>query len=397
MSTGSGLGMNAGRIATSERRLRLSRVLGVLAPLRGIDPIVFGSALALTAIGLVAVYSAKLATLTAQGLPATYFLNRQLTAGAIGFVLLIAATVYDYRRLRSFIPIGYLVTLLLLVLVLTPLGTSVRGSQRWISLLGFQIQPSELMKIALLLGLAMLFNETEGTPGLGRTSLAVLLAVVPLGLVFAQPDLGTSMVYLWLTGIVLLVSGVRVRYLLMLAGSGGLAFFLGLRTEIIRDYQLQRLTVFLGADAPDADFAGALFQTRQSMIAIGSGGTYGRGLLEGTQTALAYVPDNHTDFIFTVVGEELGFVGASTVLALFGLLLWRAITIAAQAVDRDAMIIAAGVAGILLFQVFVNVGMTLGIMPVTGLPLPFLSYGGTSLISWLAMTGLLMNVHLRRR
>jgi rod shape determining protein RodA len=397
MSGGLGLGANAGRMPASTRRVRLTRVLELLAPLRGVDPIVLGASLALTGIGLVAVYSAKLATLTAQGLPANYFLNRQLIAGALGLVLMIAATVYDYRRLRSFIPIGYLATLLLLLLVLTPLGTSVRGSQRWIAVLGFQIQPSELMKIALLLALAMLFNETEGTPGLGRTAAAVLLAVVPLGLVFAQPDLGTSMVYLWLTGVVLLVSGVRVRYLLLLAASGGMAFFLGLRTEIIRDYQVQRLTVFLGADAPDADFAGALFQTRQSMIAIGSGGTYGRGLFEGTQTALAYVPDNHTDFIFTVVGEELGFVGAATVLALFGLMLWRAISIAAQAVDRDAMIIAAGVAGILLLQVFVNVGMTLGIMPVTGLPLPFLSYGGTSLISWLTMTGLLLNVNQRRR
>ncbi len=397
MSSGLGLGMNAGRMPTSTRRARLQRVLELLAPMRGVDPIVLGSALALTAIGMVAVYSAKLATLTAQGLPANYFLNRQLIAGALGLVLLVAATVYDYRRLRSFIPIGYLATLLLLILVLSPLGTSVRGSQRWISVVGFQIQPSELMKIALLLALAMLFNETEGTPGLGRTAVAVLLAIVPLGLVFAQPDLGTAMVYLWLTGVVLLVSGVRVRYLLLLAASGAAAFFVGLRTELIRDYQVQRLTVFLGADAPDADFAGALFQTRQSMIAIGSGGTYGRGLFEGTQTALAYVPDNHTDFIFTVVGEELGFVGAATVLALFALLLWRAISIAAQAVDRDAMIIAAGVAGILLLQVFVNVGMTLGIMPVTGLPLPFLSYGGTSLISWLTMTGLLLNVNQRRR
>jgi rod shape determining protein RodA len=363
-------------------RSRVDRALDVLAPLRGVAPLVVASSLALTGIGLVAVYSAKLTTLTAQGLPATTFLSRQLIAGAIGLVLMVAATVFDYRRLRAFIPVGYLATLLLLLLVLTPLGTSVRGSQRWIALLGFQIQPSELMKIALLLALAMLFNETEGTPGIGRTVTAVGLAVVPLGLVFAQPDLGTSMVYLWLTGVVLLVSGVRVRYLLMLSAMGAATFVLGLRTELIRDYQLQRLTVFLGADAPDADFAGALFQTRQSMIAIGSGGTYGRGLFEGTQTAL---------------GEELGFVGAATVLGLFAVLLWRALVIASQAVDRDAMIIAAGVAGILLLQVFVNVGMTLGIMPVTGLPLPFLSYGGTSLISWLVMTGLLLNVNQRRR
>lgn len=385
------------RTTTPNGRSRLGRVAGVLAPLRAVDPIVVASAFGLIAVGLVAVYSSKLATLTAQGLPPTTFLSRQLVAAGVGLVLMVAATVFDYRRLRAFIPVGYLATLLLLVVVLTPLGTSVRGSQRWVSLLGFQVQPSELMKIALLLVLAMLFNETEGTPSLGRTATAVLLAIVPLALVFAQPDLGTSLVYLWLTGIVLLVSGVRVRYLLLLAGAGVATFVLGLRTELIRDYQLQRLTVFLGADAPGADLQGALFQTRQSMIAIGSGGTYGRGLFEGTQTALAYVPDNHTDFIFTVVGEELGFIGAASVLALFAVLLWRAIVIASQAVDRDAMIIAAGVAGILLMQVFVNVGMTLGIMPVTGLPLPFLSYGGTSLLAWMVMTGLLLNVAQRRR
>jgi len=382
---------------TETRRSRIEQLFGLLAPLRGVDPLVVAATFGLVTVGLIAVYSSKLATLTAQGLPPTTFLSRQLIAAGIGLVLMIAATVFDYRRLRAFIPLGYLATLLLLVLVLTPLGTSVRGSQRWIALIGFQVQPSEVMKIALLLALAMLFNETEGTPGLGRTATAVLLAIVPLALVFAQPDLGTSMVYLWLTGIVLLVSGVRVRYLLLLAGTGVATFVLGLRTELIRDYQLQRLTVFLGADAPDADFQGALFQTRQSMIAIGSGGTYGRGLFEGTQTALAYVPDNHTDFIFTVVGEELGFIGAASVLALFAILIWRAIAIASQAIDRDAMIIAAGVAGILLMQVFVNVGMTLGIMPVTGLPLPFLSYGGTSLIAWMTMMGLLLNVGQRRR
>lgn len=397
MSGMSGLGIGATRARSTGLRGRLVQLAEVLAPLRTVDPVVIAASFSLIAIGMVAIYSSKLATLAAQGLPPTTFLSRQLIAAAVGLVLMVAATVFDYRRLRAFIPVGYLATVLLLVLVLTPLGTSVRGSQRWISLLGFQVQPSELMKIALLLGLAMLFNETEGVPGLGRTGVAVLLAVIPLGLVFAQPDLGTSMVYLWLTGIVLLVSGVRVRYLLLLAATGAATFFVGLRTELIRDYQLQRLTVFLGADAPDADFAGALFQTRQSMIAIGSGGTYGRGLFEGTQTALAYVPDNHTDFIFTVVGEELGFIGAATVLGLFAVLLWRAVVIASQAVDRDAMIIAAGVAGILLMQVFVNVGMTLGIMPVTGLPLPFLSYGGTSLISWMAMVGLLLNVRQRRR
>jgi len=386
--------LRAGTPATDGR---LRRGLELIGPLRGADPMVVAAVFALTGVGLVAIYSAKLVTLTAQGLPTTYFLSRQLVAAGIGLVVMLVAALFDYRRLRPFVPIAYVGTLLLLLLVLSPLGTSVRGSQRWIAIAGFQIQPSEVMKVALLLALAMLFHETEGQPGLRRSLLAVVLAIVPLALVFAQPDLGTATVYLWLTGIVLLVSGVQVRYLLLLGLGGSLAVLLALRSDLIRDYQLQRLTVFLGADAPDADFAGALFQTRQSMIAIGSGGTYGRGLFEGTQTALAYVPDNHTDFIFTVIGEELGFVGAASVLALFALLLWRAIRIAAQAVDRDAMVIAAGVAGILLLQVFVNIGMTLGIMPVTGLPLPFLSYGGTSLIVWMAMAGLLLNVHLRRR
>jgi rod shape determining protein RodA len=378
-------------------RRGLRGLLELLGPLRDADLLLVSTALALTGIGMVAIYSAKLAVLNAQGLPTTYFVSNQLVAAAIGVVLMLAAALFDYRLLRPFIPVAYVATLIMLALVLSPVGTSVRGSQRWISLAGFQIQPSELMKVTLLLALAALFYETEGTPGLRRSLGAVGLALVPLGLVFAQPDLGTSMVYLWLTGIVLLVSGVQVRYLLLLASAGAAAFVLALRSELIRDYQVQRLTVFLGADAPGADFQGALFQTRQSMIAIGSGRTYGRGLFEGTQTALSYVPDNHTDFIFTVVGEELGFIGAATVLSLLFLFVWRSIRIASQAVDRDAMIIAAGVGGIMILQVFVNVGMTIGIMPVTGLPLPFLSYGGTSLITWLVMTGLLLNVHLRRR
>ena len=375
----------------------LRRALALLGPLRDADLVVVAAALGLTGVGLVAIHSAKAASLAAQGLPATFYTGRQLLAGGIGVVVMVAAALIDYRRLRPFIPFAYLGSLLLLVLVLTPLGTTVRGSQRWITLLGQQIQPSELMKVALLLGLAMLFHETEGIPGLGRTLLAVGLTMIPMALVFVQPDLGTAVTYLFLTGVVLLVSGTRVRWLLLLAVAGVGAFLAALRTELIRDYQLERLTGFLGADAPDADLTGALFQTRQSMIAIGSGGTYGRGLLEGTQTALAFVPDNHTDFVFTVIGEELGFVGAASVLGLFAVLLWRALRIASQALDRDAMIVASGVGGLLIIQVFVNVGMNVGLMPVTGLPLPFLSYGGTSLISWLGMTGLLLNVHLRSR
>ncbi len=375
----------------------LRRGLAVLGPLRDADLVVVAAALGLSGVGLVAIHSAKVTALAAQGLPITTYTGRQLLAGGIGVVVMLAAALIDYRRLRPFMPLAYLGSLVLLVLVLTPLGTSIRGSQRWITILGQQIQPSELMKVALLLGLATLFQETDGVPGLGRTLAAVVVTLVPMGLVFAQPDLGTSLTYLFLTGVVLLVSGTQVRWLLLLAVGGLAAFLAALRTDLIREYQLERLTAFLGADAPDAIQTGALFQTRQSMIAIGSGGTYGRGLLEGTQTALSFVPDNHTDFVFTVIGEELGFVGAAGVLGLFAVLFWRALRISAQALDRDAMIVAAGIGGMLVIQVFINVGMTIGLMPVTGLPLPFMSYGGTSLITWLGMTGLLLNVHLRTR
>jgi len=243
----------------------------------------------------------------------------------------------------------------------------------------------------------MLFNETEGVPGLGRTGVAVLLAVIPLGLVFAQPDLGTSMVYLWLTGIVLLVSGVRVRYLLLLAATGAATFFVGLRTELIRDYQLQRLTVFLGADAPDADFAGALFQTRQSMIAIGSGGTYGRGLFEGTQTALAYVPDNHTDFIFTVVGEEFGFIGCAWLLLLYFMLLARILALSRDALSLYERYICYGASAVIFFHVFIAVGMTIRLAPITGLPLPFVSYGGSALMTMWLLMAILQSIYANSR
>lgn len=372
------------------------RITSGSGPFPRIDLVVIGCVVGLLGFGLVAIYSSKLVALTAQGIPPTYFVTRQLVATAVGVVVLLVALAIDYRTLRAFSPLFYLGALVLLVVVLTPLGLEIRGSSRWIPLLGYRLQPSELMKVALLLLLALILHEAEDEPSGARTAAALGLVLVPVALVFVQPDLGTAIVYVWLAGTMFLVGGVRVRYLVGLTITALVGSVVALQTQLVREYQVRRLTAFLDIVDPGAEATGSLFQVRQSLIAIGSGRFSGRGLFAGTQTALSYVPDNHTDFVFTVIGEELGFVGAATVLALFALLVWRALRIAAEAKDRDGRLIAAGIAAMLVLQVFVNVGMTIGVMPVTGLPLPFVSYGGTSLVVWFGLVGLLLNVHLRR-
>jgi rod shape determining protein RodA len=218
---------------------------------------------------------------------------------------------------------------------------------------------------------------------------------VPIGLVFIQPDLGTSIVFMWLTAALFLISGVKARYLLGLTVAGFGVVVFALQTELIQAYQVSRLTAFLNAgDASAAQ--SAAFQTRQSLIAVGSGQFAGKGLFQGTQTSLSYVPENHTDFVFTVIGEEFGFLGASVVLGLYLVLVWRGLRIAILAKDDFGTYVAGGIVAVLTLQVFINVGMTIGIMPVTGLPLPFVSYGGTSLIVWFSMVGMLLNIHMRR-
>lgn len=395
-----GIGLGARSLGSgafgSRVSLMSSRLTTGSGPLRRLDVVTLGVALALTAIGFVAIYSAKLQVLTAQGLPTTYFVTRQAVAAGLGLVAMTVMVLIDHRRLRPWAPVLYGLALLLLVAVLTPIGAEIRGSQRWIPVGGYRLQPSEVMKVALLLMLAMLLHEAEAEPSGRRTLVALALTLVPVVLVFIQPDLGTSIVYVWVTAAVLLVGGVRVRYLALLSIASAVGAVVALRTDLIREYQVQRLTAFLDVGAPGADLSGALYQVRQSLIAIGSGRLDGRGLFAGTQTSLSYVPDNHTDFVFTVIGEEFGFVGTVTVLVLYGLLVWRALRIALVARDRDGTLIASGIAAMLVLQVFVNIGMTVGIMPVTGIPLPFVSYGGTSLLIWFGLLGLLLGIHLRR-
>lgn len=365
------------------------------APVRHLDPVLISAAIVLTVIGMAMIYSATAFRLADQGLSDQFYLRRQLIAFAAGLVVMVAAAVADYRWTRSYSAVVYLGALVLLVAVLTPLGTEVNGSKRWITLGAFNLQPSEIAKVAVVLALAALLHERKGEPGIGTVLGGLVLVIIPMGLVFLEPDLGTAIVFVWLTFVLFLVGGVKARYLfgLVAAGVGGVV--MALRMDFIQDYQLERITAFLNADA--TGYARTIrYQTEQSLIAIGSGQFNGKGFREGTQSALSYVPENHTDFIFAIVGEEFGFFGAVVVLALFAVLMWRGLRISIMAKDLFGTLVAAAVVGLLLLQVFINVGMTVGIMPVTGIPLPFLSYGGTSLIVWFGLIGLLLNIHMRR-
>ncbi len=383
------------RAERQQRAQVQSRWMEVYDPIRHLDPVLVLTALALTLIGLVAIYSAKLVALTAQGLPPTTYVSRQLLALAIGVVVMVVVAVVDYRVVRVYAPVLYVASIVLLGLVLSPLGTAFGGAQRWIVIGGFQLQPSELAKLAMLVVVAALLHEAEGAPRFFTVLTSLVLALVPTVLVFLQPDLGTALVFVWATAVLFLLGGVRARYLVGLTLAGGVALIVALQTELIQAYQVTRLTAFLNVgDASTAQTAS--FQTRQSLIAVGSGQFAGKGLFEGTQTSLSYVPENHTDFIFTVIAEEFGFLGGSLVLGLLLLLVWRGLRIAILAKDTFGTLVAGGIVAILTLQVFVNVGMTIGIMPITGLPLPFISYGGTSLIVWFAMIGLLLNIHMRR-
>ncbi|MBW3562905.1 MAG: rod shape-determining protein RodA [Actinobacteria bacterium] len=373
------------------------RWMDAYAPTRHLDPVLVLTVLALSAIGVAAVYSATFHRLQLQGADPGGFMTKQLINVAVGVVGMVVAAVVDYRYARVYSPLIYLGALGLLVVVLTPLGTTVNGSQSWINLGGFQLQPSELAKVALVVALAAVLHERKGDPNVPSIAACILLLVVPAGLILLQPDFGTFLVFPFATFILLLVGGTKARYLIGLAivAVGGAAAVLRLNLIELEEYQIARLTAFL--DPGNTEIAKtAAYNTNQSLIAIGSGGFAGKGFLEGTQTNLSYVPENHTDFIFTVIGEEFGFLGALVMLALFAVLLWRGLRIAALAKDLFGTLLATGAVAIFTVQLFVNVGMTVGIMPVTGIPLPFVSYGGTSMLASFLLVGLMLNVHMRR-
>ena len=376
---------------------RRSRLLRRDATLRRVDWTLLVAVLALSSIGGALVWSAtRQAALDAGGDP-TAFLKKHCLNVAIGLVLAVAAGSFDYRMLRAYAPVIYLLSLAGLVLVLSPLGSTINGSHSWIVLpAGFSIQPSEMAKVALVVGMAVLLSEkrdAEDTPRDVDVVLTLAFAAVPLGLVMLQPDLGTAMVVSATVLGVVAVSGAPLRWVVGLVAGAALTAFVAVQVGLLKDYQLDRFRAFYD---PTADPKGAGYNVRQAQIAIGSGGFDGQGLFHGAQTQGQFVPAQQTDFIFTVAGEELGFVGAAAIVVLLGLVLWRATRIALRADDLFGRLVATGIVCWFAFQSFENIGMTLGIMPVTGVPLPFVSYGGSSMFANMLAVGLLQNVHMRR-
>ncbi|MEY2570955.1 MAG: rod shape determining protein RodA, partial [Acidimicrobiaceae bacterium] len=276
---------------------------------------------------------------------------------------------------------------------------SSKGAQAWFQLGTFQLEPAEFVKIAVVLTVAMVASQLHGEVDLPRLASLLFLVGLPFGLIMLQPDLGTGLVLVAITAGMLLVAGVRGKHMLVLLIIGVVLTTVVLQSSLLKDYQVARLTAFASQGAStqgNPELAKAQYNVNQSKIAIGNGGALGQGLFQGPQTRLANVPEQHTDFIFTAVGEQLGFIGAATLLALFCIVAWRVWRIAQLAKDPFGTLVCVGVLCLFMFQIFENVGMTMGIMPVTGIPLPFMSYGGSATIAEFAAMGIVLNIHMRR-
>jgi rod shape determining protein RodA len=346
----------------------------------------------LTVLGTLLVWAATEPALRQAGLDPHAYLKKAALWAFLGLILMFITASIDYRRIRRWSPVLYGVSLLLLLAVLA-VGQSVNGAKAWIALPGgFQVEPSEFAKLGLILSAAWLLSRRKlptGRPTI-RDVLFTLLAAAPLiALVEKEPALGVTLVLVFTLAGVIVVSGIRIYWVLGgLAGVSAVLYEVG-RLHLLKGYQLTRLTSFLH---PEQNLAGAGYNGLQAKIAVGSGGLYGHGLFHGTFTGGNFVPSVQTDFIFTVAGEELGFVGCAVIVALLAFIVFRAIRAAQLADDMYGMLVASGVAVWFAFQSFVNIGMTLGIMPITGLPLPFVSYGGSAIFADMIAIGLLQSV-----
>ncbi|HEX2745076.1 MAG TPA: rod shape-determining protein RodA [Streptosporangiaceae bacterium] len=387
-----------GSLAAGRSRSRslLARAFARNSALRHMDWLLIVVVTGLSGLGVLLVWSATQPSLRAAGEDPRTYLKKQLLWVVIGLILMFAVSLADTRQLKAWTPLFYGATLLCLLAVLTPLGTDVNGAKAWINLPGgFQIEPSEFAKVALIVMTAMIFSGARGgRPGLRRVLLALAGAVPLIGLVVIEPALGVSMVLVVVTATMIVLSGIRLRLLAALTGLVAVAIAAAGGLHLLKSYQLTRFTSFLH---PSADLSGAGYNAAQAKIAVGSGGMFGQGLFHGQLIAGNFVPSQQTDFIFTVAGEELGFVGTIVIVFLLGVVIVRALRIAARADDLFGLLAASGIAMWFAFQSFVNIGMTIGIMPITGIPLPFVSYGGSAIFADMIAIGLLQSVHRRHR
>ncbi|GHC42471.1 rod shape-determining protein RodA [Streptomyces flavofungini] len=379
-------------------RSTLSRLFARDSILRRLDWVMLLAALALSVIGSALVYSATRNRTELVGDDPYAFLIKHVVNIGIGLALMTATVWLGHRNLRTAVPILYGISVFMVLLVLTPLGATINGAHAWIVVAGFSLQPSEFVKITIILGMAMLLAARvdagdKDRPDHRTVLQALGLATVPILIVLLMPDLGSVMVMVMIVLGVLLASGASNRWVFGLLGTGALGGVAIWQLGVLDDYQIARFAAFAN---PALDPAGVGYNTNQARIAIGSGGLTGTGLTKGSQTTGQFVPEQQTDFVFTVAGEELGFVGAGAILLLLGVVLWRACRIARETTELYGTVVAAGIIAWFAFQAFENIGMTLGIMPVAGLPLPFVSYGGTSMFAvWLAV-GLLQSIKVER-
>ncbi len=361
-----------------------------------LDWVLVGSAGAIVLIGTLLVWSATSSNdVLTHGNSAAY-VHKHLVNVAIGLVLAAAVMATDHRWVRIVTPVVFAASVAGLVLVLV-MGTTINGSRSWLMLGGMSIQPAEFAKLSVVAMTAMLVAErAENSRGRRVNGVDVLLmlgiAGIPAALIMLQPDLGTMLVLSATVFGVLAVSGVPRRWLTGLFLAGASLAAMVVMAGVLKQYQLNRFMAFTN---PALDPRGAGYNTTQARIAIGNGGLFGTGLFDGSQTRSRFVPEQHTDFIFTVAGEELGLVGAGLLIALFAVLIWRALWISRNAEDMFGRVAAAGIACWFAFQTFQNIGMCLGIMPVTGVPLPLVSYGGSSMFASMIALGLLQNIAMR--
>jgi rod shape determining protein RodA len=373
-----------------------------------VDVVLTFATVAVAAMGVLMVYSATRGKLELAGADPHYYLKKQLIYGFIGLAVMVGILLIDYHQFEILGAIAYGAVLLGLLAVLSPIGSTTLGAARWIQLGSFQLQPSAFATLALILATAAYLRRRQGGIMLRHVLVLLVMTGIPIFLVYKQPDLGTAIVMAVVLLVMMVVAGVRGRYLAALGLLGVLAIVGVVQLGVLKQYQVDRLTSFVhqtpaGQTTPAVQGSNAsnnsqksTYNLAQSKIAIGSGGTTGKGLFNGSQTNLNYVPEQQTDFIFTAVGEQLGFLGAASLLALFGIIVWRILRIAQTARDSLGTLLCGGVLGLIGLSVFQNAGMTMGIMPITGIPLPFMSYGGSATIAFFAAIGVVLNVGMRR-
>ncbi len=384
---------------TTRAKSAWGRVLGRGSIIRRLDWMLFGSAFALSAIGAVLVYSATRGRMELNQGDPYFFVLRHIINTGIGLALGALTLWYGHRRLRDTAAILYVLTVVLVSLVLTPVGATINGSRRWIVVGGgLSIQPAEFVKVAIIIAMAVVLTSRVDAGDLAGPDQRGIIRALALGgfpalLILLTPDLGQVLGIVAIVLCMLIAAGAPKRWVLGLVGTGVVGALAVWQFHLLDQYQINRFAAF--AD-PALDPSGVGYNTSQARIAIGAGGLTGSGLFQGAQTNGQFVPEQQTDFVFSVAGEELGFLGAGLIIALIGVVLWRACRIARNCPDLYGTVVAAGIIGWLAFQSFENIGMNLGIMPVTGLPLPFVSYGGAAMFAGWVAIGLLQSIKVQR-